>query len=100
MCVEGGIVMSKFVALSVLIVLAAPALAQTASQTTAQNEAQPKSTSADKIICKTEETTGTRLGAHRVCATASEWRELAEQTQAAVQKIEQQDSGICREGRC
>lgn len=92
--------MSKFVALSALIVLAPPLVAQSPTQTTAQNQAQPKPNAVDKIVCKTEETTGTRLGGHRVCATETEWRELAEQTQAAVQKIEQQDSGICREGRC
>jgi hypothetical protein len=92
--------MSRFVVLSVLIVLAASAVAQSSSQTTAQNPTQPKPNTADKIICKTEETTGTRLGGHRVCATEAEWRDLAQQTQAAVQKIEQQDSGICAEGRC
>lgn len=92
--------MSKVVALSALIVLAHPLVAQSPTQTTAQNQAQPKPNAVDKIVCKTEETTGTRLGGHRVCATESEWREQAEQTQAAVQKIEQQDSGICSEGRC
>jgi hypothetical protein len=92
--------MSKFVTVSALMVLAVPALAQRPDQTTGASQAQAKRNPADKVICKTEETTGTRLGGHKVCATEQEWRELAEQTQAAVQKLEQQDSGICHEGRC
>jgi|tagenome__1003787_1003787.scaffolds.fasta_scaffold20980733_2 hypothetical protein len=91
--------MSKFLAVSALMVLAVPALARSPDQT-AGRQVQAKPNPADKVICKTEETTGTRLGGHRVCATEHEWRELAEQTQAAVQKIQQQDSGICHEGRC
>jgi hypothetical protein len=92
--------MSKLVTLGVLMILTVPAVAQSPGQTAGQSQAQAKPNAVDKIVCKTEETTGTRLGAHRVCATEREWREQAEQTQAAVQKIEQQDSGICREGRC
>lgn len=92
--------MSKLVILSALMVLAVPALAQGTGRTNASVQVQPKPNATEKIICRTEETTGTRLGAHRVCATEREWRELAEQTQAAVQKLEQQDSGICREGSC
>lgn len=92
--------MLRSVTVSFLIALAVPAVAQNPGQAPASNIARAKPNAGDKIICKTEETTGTRLGAHKVCATEREWRELAEQTQAAVQKIEQQDSGICSEGRC
>jgi len=99
MCVEGDMVMSKFMSSIVLMVLAVPTVAQGPGQT-AQTQARPKLNTVDKIVCKSEETTGTRLGAHRVCATEREWREQAEQTQAAVRKIQQQDSGICSEGRC
>ena len=90
--------MSKFVTLGVLMVLAVPAVAQSPAQTAAQVQPQTSPNSADKIVCRTEETTGTRLGAHKVCAKLSEWREQAEQSQQATQKIQQQDSGVCGEG--
>ena len=44
----------------------------------------------DKIICKTEDTTGTRLGAKRVCHTRSEWAEMHRITQQSVEGVQAQ----------
>jgi hypothetical protein len=37
-----------------------------------------------KIICKEEETTGTRLGGHKVCMTRAQWRANAAQDRDTV----------------
>jgi hypothetical protein len=35
-----------------------------------------RKTAADEVVCKREETTGSRLGAKKVCRTAAEWAEI------------------------
>jgi hypothetical protein len=54
-------------ALSVLTPFVPAAMAETANK--------PRE---DKIICKRQETVGTRLGGKRVCMKASEWKAAAE----------------------
>jgi hypothetical protein len=73
--------MKKFVACCLIASLAVPATAQPAPQ------AAPR-------VCKTEDTIGTRLGAHKVCKTSAEWREEAEQNRAATQDLQQAASGL------
>ena len=72
--------MLKFAILTVSVLAAAPALAQATPaappvpgpQAAAANQtANPL----DKMICRYEDTLGTRLGRHKVCATLREWRD-------------------------
>ncbi len=44
----------------------------------------------NKIVCKTEDTTGTRLGAKRVCHTRADWAEMERVTQQSVGDAEAQ----------
>jgi len=57
-----------------LILLAAsPVVAQSPAAAPSPNA---KSTNPlDKMVCRTEETLGSRLNAHRVCATLREWKD-------------------------
>ncbi len=41
----------------------------------ALGKAQPKKSDRDKVVCVTEEVTGSRLGAHRTCKTKGEWEQ-------------------------
>ena len=71
------------------IVLAFPAAAQTAALPAAPTTQTPsKPNPLDRIICKTEDTIGTRLGAHRVCATEREWKERQEENRTAAQAMQ------------
>lgn len=67
------------VATSLVAVAPAAAIAQTAT-----SEPQPitvtgsKGPDANKIVCKTEDTIGSRLGNKKVCLTVQEWKERAD----------------------
>ena len=69
---------------------ASPALAQQvaapASTVATDAPAPPKK---PKLICKTMETLGTRLGGHRECATAAEW---SERSRRATQDLQENDT--------
>lgn len=56
---------------------AAPAPAATSSQPAAVQTAAAKPDPGDKVICKEEEETGSRLGAHRVCHTKRDWERIS-----------------------
>jgi hypothetical protein len=87
--------MVKFIALGILAAAAAPAIAQTAAPATqaapAPQAAKPQNP-LDKIVCRYEDTVGTRLGGHKVCATLREWQEQERDNQDATQKWQQQTS--------
>ncbi len=73
------------------VALAGPALAAEQSETA---KAQPAvedvtDTTQNRMICKREKNTGSRLGSKRVCRTAAQWeqirrdqREMTERTQS------------------
>ncbi len=77
-----------------LIAAASPAIAQAPAQQP-QSVAQPaKKNALDKVVCRTEEVVGTRLGGHRVCATVREWQDQEQENRQALEKIQQQGYGI------
>jgi hypothetical protein len=51
-------------------------------------EAPAAPTKAEKMICRTEMESGSRLKKSRACHTAAEWAELKRQTQANVDRIQ------------
>ncbi len=55
----------------VLIALSRPAAAQSPVSPQAPTSQDAKQDPLNKVVCKTEETIGTRLGAHKVCATVA-----------------------------
>lgn len=82
--------MSKLVfALSALMLVASPAVAK---QPTADKQDTTRNES-DKLICKKEDTIGSRLGAKKVCLTAQEWADLAAANREHTEDI-QKDSGF------
>ena len=60
-----------------LIVAAAALMLPTAALAQQDAAQQTAAADPDKKICKKVQTTGTRLGAKKVCATKAEWDEVA-----------------------
>lgn len=81
-----------FVACSLLpIILAIPAVAQVATgETSAMSATKPApKVNPNKSICRTFDTTGSRLGKRRECRTAGEW---AEQSALDRREVERQQA--------
>lgn len=82
--------MSKLmVGLSALALVVAPASAQMPS---GDQEDTTKNVG-EKLICKKEETIGSRLAAKKVCLTAMEWKVLAAENREKTEDI-QKDAGV------
>ena len=91
--------MLKFVPF-LLVAAASPAIAQAPAPQPQQPQvtAPVKKNPLDKVVCRTEQTVGSRLGGHRVCATVREWQEQAQESRDALEKIQQQGYGITPSG--
>jgi hypothetical protein len=73
----------------ILLAGAVPASAQTAAPpAVAPTQVAGQPNPLDKVVCKTQETIGTRLGAHRVCATVREWQEQEAQNRTAAEAMQ------------
>ena len=83
-----------------MLLLAASAPAYT--QVTSLNSSTPGSKGQDlnKIVCEVEETTGTRLGARKVCKTVLEWQQLRSEHRDTVEAFQRMNtSNGCQEGQ-
>lgn len=67
--------MTKFLFLLAAVAIVAPFSAQ-ADPRSAPVQADPKKSDADKVVCKSEDTLGSRLKAKKVCMTVKEWQEF------------------------
>lgn len=72
--------------MSVLIALT---LVQAAASPTSTQATSPDDS---KIVCRTVNETGSRLGGKRVCMTKFEWRRLHEQSQATAREYQNHQS--------
>ena len=72
--------------------VSSPAIAQVTTLQSA-NPA-PKGQNLDRIVCEVEETTGTRLGARKVCKTVLEWQQLKAEHRGTVEKVQQQNTNV------
>jgi hypothetical protein len=79
--------MLKYVPVLILLA-AAPVAADTTAPPQIRTAQAAKPNPLDKMVCKTEDTLGTRLGAHRVCATVREWKDQEEDNRQAAQAIQ------------
>ena len=80
--------MMKTMTLALACVIAVPAAAQTGTSTPpASQTAKPNPL--DKIVCRTEEALGSRLNTKRVCQTVREWRQDAEASREATERMQQ-----------
>lgn len=87
--------MLKYVPL-VLVAITAPALAQTSLP--APQVVEAKLNPLDKVVCRVEETLGSRLGKHKVCATVREWQEQQAENREAVELQQQRGSSVVPSG--
>lgn len=80
--------MTRVIAVAAALLASTAALAQV---TTAQNNTPPpKGQDLNKIVCEVENTTGTRLGARKVCKTVLEWQQMRRDQRETVEKFQQQ----------
>ena len=94
--------MLKFAFLTVSLLAAAPVLAQPAppaapSQPQQTASVDKKQNPLDKIICRTEDTVGSRLKAHKVCATLREWKDQEDENRMELDRV-QQGQGVTPSG--
>lgn len=83
--------------LILLSLLAMPAAAQTTP-----NPAPPpqpatspaKENPLDKIVCKTDDTSGSRLKRHKVCATVRDWQEQQAENREALERLQLQGQSV------
>ena len=70
-------------------VVAAPSFAQTPAPATPA--AAPSPDSGDKMVCRSEETIGSRLKTQKVCLTQREWQERERENREAVELYQQRN---------
>jgi len=78
--------MNKSIIVSALIVSSAAAIAQAPSESTKVGPLNKP----DEIVCVRELSTGSRLGAQRVCRTRAEWVEHRRQFRQSIERAQQQ----------
>jgi invasion protein IalB len=98
MRVGGQVYMSKYAFITAgLLVISAPALAQIVIQDTptpvptAKNSGVKSDT--DKVICRMQETIGSRLQSHQVCLTKQQWWQFEQDNKTKVQEIQSRAPG-------
>jgi hypothetical protein len=70
----------------IAVLLPAPAMGQVTSYAT--STPAPVRGDADKIVCKKEETLGTRLGARKICLTVEQWTEKHKEQRAFAEGVQ------------
>lgn len=79
--------MIRQVAVAVLLGAGAvPGVAQVSS--IESNRSIHKGSNPDKVVCESEETTGTRLGARRVCMTVAQWADKRREHREALERVQ------------
>ena len=71
------------------LVSSAPVLAQVTSIETG-NPAPKGFGDPNRVVCQIEQTTGTRLGARRVCKTRLEWEQLRAEHRDTLERVQRQ----------
>ena len=79
---------------AVAMLLPSAASSQVVTSYRTNNEAELKG-DPDRVVCKKEETIGTRLGAKKVCLSVADWNALARENR---ERTEQIQSGTCITG--
>jgi len=74
------------------VAVAVPAAAQTTIQQQPAQAATAKS-DVNKLVCKTEETIGSRLAAKKVCLTVQQWQDRAAQDRDQLERVQQGAKG-------
>lgn len=74
-----------------LSLVSAPALGQVSSIETARPSLKTKDP--NRMVCEREDTTGTRLGARKICLTSAQWQEKRREHREALERA-QKNVGI------
>lgn len=98
MRIGGQVYMSKYAFVTAgLLVISAPALAQIVIQDTPTPVPTAKNSSiksdTDKVICRMQETIGSRLQSHQVCLTKQQWWQFEQDNKLKVQEIQGRTNG-------
>ena len=70
------------------LLIAPPAVAQTTQAEQAQDIPSADSSDVNRIVCKKEETVGSRLAAKKVCLTVKEWQERTAQDRDETDRVQ------------
>lgn len=82
--------MSKMLIIaSGLMLVATPVAAQVTSLETGNPTSKGKG-DPNRMVCEVEQTTGTRLGARKVCKTRLEWEQLRAEHRATLESVQRQ----------
>ena len=77
------------IAAAMMTATAAPALAQSTAASTSQPAADAApSQNPNEIVCEKQETTGSRIGARRVCMTRAEWADRKLQDRQELERVQ------------
>ena len=79
----------SFIIASGLLLAASPVAAQVSS-IQASNPAPKGNGNPDRIVCEVEQTTGTRLGARKVCKTELEWQQMRAEHRETLESVQRQ----------
>ena len=92
--------MLKLAIATVSLLTSAPVLAEAPAPASAPQQtasANQKADPLDKVVCRVEETVGSRLKAHKVCATLREWKDQEEENRMEFDRM-QQGQGVTPSG--
>ena len=81
--------MKKILVAGTAVWLSAVAGAQVTSIQASNPMSKGSGQNLDRVVCDVEETTGTRLGARKVCKTVLEWQQLRAEHRETVEKTQQ-----------
>jgi basic membrane lipoprotein Med (substrate-binding protein (PBP1-ABC) superfamily) len=74
-----------------LMMAASPSVAQAPAQPAqAKDVATTDTSDVNKVVCKREESLGSRLSAKKVCLTVKQWQEIAEADRDQTEGIQRQ----------
>ena len=74
-------------AAALMVGMTAPASAQTTPAQAPAATEKPK-TNADEIVCEKKETTGSRIGAKKVCMTRAQWADRQLQDRQELDRVQ------------
>jgi hypothetical protein len=91
--------MAKLRVCAILLLAASPPVS---AQVTSINSSTPAYRGQDlnKIVCEVDQTTGSRLGAHKVCKTVLEWQQQRSEHRETVENFQRMNTSTgCQEGQ-
>ena len=79
--------MTRMIAAALALLTSPPAFAQVTSIATS-NPAPKGGQDLNKIVCEVDQTTGSRLGARKVCKTVLEWQQMRTEQREHVEGVQ------------